>query len=224
MSFRLNMSAGEFFELIRPAVMIVSALVSTWVLASARKRFLLYQSIAWAAGTLLFPSIVFPLYLVAIMAWSHPRRSPVRWRFALPLLYATIVLSAIAAFVYRDNRSIDAHLARASRAKLADDKATTIREYQEALALEDNAHTHKLLAIELERSGYWGDAISEYRLAEKGGEPDDSISFRLGLLLEHLNQEGQARLEFQKFLLSETCQGLDMNCERARQKLADGNQ
>ena len=104
-------------------------------------------------------------------------------------------------------------------AKLVEDTNTAIREYQQALALEDDPHTHKLLAIELATAGYLSEAISEFRLAQQGGEPDDSIQYRLGLLLERLNQEGQARLEFQDFLLTTTCTQQDLRCEEARNRL-----
>jgi Flp pilus assembly protein TadD len=94
-----------------------------------------------------------------------------------------------------------------------------IREYNRALALENNPHTHKLLALELMQAGYLGDAISEFRLAEQGGEPDDSIHYYLGILLERIDQNGQARLEFEKLLLTQTCQTADPLCESARSRL-----
>ena len=90
MSFK-NISAGELFDLIMPVASVISALLSTWVLASARRRFRFYYAIALAIGTLLLPLIVFPIYLV-IMLWSKRSDSPPRWRYALPLLYFLIVL------------------------------------------------------------------------------------------------------------------------------------
>ena len=59
-----------------------------------------------------------------------------------------------------------AHLARATQAKLVEDSATAIREYRAALALEDNPHTRKLLAIELANAGFIAEAIVEFRVAE----------------------------------------------------------
>lgn len=212
------MSAGELFDLLMPAAFIVSGLVSTWVLASARKRFQLYCSLGLAVGTLFLPLIVFPFYLV-IMIWRKKTAPPERWRYLLPLLYATVVLSAIALFFYFDSRTVDAHLARAARAKLIEDTSGAIREYKAALALEDDPHTHKLLAIELSNEGSLTQAVSEFRLAQQGHEPDDLIYYRLGLLLERLNQGSQARLEFQNFLLTDTCLQLDKRCEVARQRL-----
>jgi hypothetical protein len=152
-----------------PAAFVVSALLSTWVLASARRRFQLPYALGLAIGTLFFPVIVFPIYLV-LMLWHKRSGPPPRWRFTLPLLYGTIAVSAIIAFYYLDNRTVDAHLARANRAKLREDTNTAIREYKAALALEDNPHTHKLLAIELVKAGRSEEAKVEFRLAEQGGE------------------------------------------------------
>ena len=179
------MSAGEMFDLIMPAAFVISALVSTWVLASARRRFHLYYAIALAIGTLLLPLIVFPIYLV-ILLWRKRGEPPQRWRYALPLLYAAIVLAGIVTFFYLDRRSVDAHLARATRAKLVEDSNSAIREYRQALALDDDPHTHKLLAIELANAGYVSEAISEFRIAQQGGEPDDSIPYRIRQLEERL--------------------------------------
>jgi hypothetical protein len=168
-SLKTNMSAGELFDLIMPAAYVASALLSTWVLASARKRFQLHFALAIALGTLFLPVVIFPLYLAAII-WRRPDKPWPRWRFALPLLYAAILLSAIGLFVYFDSRTVDAHLARAARAKLVDDHHTAIKEYRQALAVEDNPHTRKLLAIELANAGYTTEANEEFRLAEQGGE------------------------------------------------------
>ena len=159
------MSAGLLFDLIMPAAFAVSALVSTWVLASARKRFQLYHALALAVGTLFLPLIVFPIYLV-LMMWRPKLGPPKRWRYSLPLLYGALALFSIGAYFYFDSRSIDAHLARATQAKLVEDSTTAIREYRAALALEDDPHTRKLLAIELANAGYISEAALEFRLAE----------------------------------------------------------
>jgi hypothetical protein len=164
------MSAGELFDLLMPAAYVVSALLSTWVFASARKRFALHYAFAIALATLLLPLVVFPLYLAIIM-WRRTGTPPRRWRYSLPLLYAAVILSAIGLFVYFDGRTVDAHLARATRAKLVDDHHTAIKEYRQALALEDNPHTHKLLAIELANAGYTDEANTEFRLAKEEGAP-----------------------------------------------------
>jgi len=164
------MPAGELFDLIRPAVLLVSAVISACVLASARKRFPLYVAFAWAAGTLFFPLIVTPLYLAVLLFWRRPARAP-RWRWLLPLVYGVVVIATISFYFYLDHQSVDAHLARATQAKLVDDHATAIREYRQALAIENNPHTRKLLAIELAENGNSNDAIAEFRLAQQGGEP-----------------------------------------------------
>ncbi len=177
MSLRTNISAGQLFDLIMPVAFVLSALLSTWVLASARKRFKLHYAFGFAIGTLFLPLIVFPIYL-AIMMWRKAKGSPETWRYALPLLYATIVLSAIGVFYYLDSRSADAHLARATRARLVEDTNTAIREYQQALAVDDDPHTHKLLAIELANAGRLEEAISEFRIAERGGETCQSEDSR----------------------------------------------
>ena len=164
------------FDLIMPAAFALSALLSTWVLASARRRFELLYAFALAVGTLFLPVIVFPIYL-AIMLWRKKTGPPPKLRYTLPLVYAFVSLAAIGIFFYLDSRSVDAHLARATQAKLVDDTKTAIREYRQALAVEDDPHTHKLLAIELANAGNVEEAISEFRIAERGGEtclPEDS--------------------------------------------------
>ena len=217
------MSAGEFFELIRPVTFLVSALLSIWVLASARKRFPLYLAIIWAVGTLFLPLIVLPVYLCVILLW-RPRVHTPRRRLVLPLAYGVIAVAAILVYFYRDNQSVDAHLARATKAKLNANTAAVISEYRQALALEDNPHTHKLLANELAEARYWTDAISEFRLAEEGGEPDDLIHYRLGLLLERIDQPGQAKLEFQNFLITNTCTQPNEYCDDARERIRRANE
>jgi tetratricopeptide (TPR) repeat protein len=156
-----------------------------------------------------------------IMLWRKRSDPPQRWRYTLPLIYGAIVLAGIVTFFYLDRRSVDAHLARATRAKLVEDSNAAIREYRQALSLEDDPHTHKLLAIELEKAGYVSEAIWEFRLAQQRGEPDDSISYRLGLLLERVNLTKEARMEFMKFVASETCQEVDSRCDAARERLID---
>ena len=164
------MSAGEWFELISPAVFLLSALLSVWVLASARKRSPLHAALGWAIGTLLLPLIVVPVYL-ALMLLQRSEVRVVRRRLLIPLAYGVIVIGAIAFYFYRERQSVDAHLARAVQAKLVDDYATAIREYRRALAREENAHTRKLLAVELALAGQLKEAATEFQLAEQGGEP-----------------------------------------------------
>jgi hypothetical protein len=231
-NFKFDISAGEFFELIRPAVLVLSALASIWVLGSARRhRFLNYVAIGWALGTLFFPLITLPLYLIArlIRQQSEPPddgggsrktfSSPApRWRVAIPLAYATAVLTLVGFYIYRDHQSVDGHLARAAHAKVNGKRARTIDEYRAALELEDNPHTRKLLAIELADSGDWAAALFELRKAEQGGETDDLMPFHIATLLDSLNLPNQATLEYLRFLETRACtQPLpDERCAGAR--------
>lgn len=229
------MSAGELFELIRPAVLVGSALVSTLVLANARRHFPTFLALLWALGALFFPLITIPLYLVVLFVRKRHglnatnkdgsrrlrRAAASSWLITTPLAYATLVLTLIGLYLYSDHQSIDARLARATQAKLKGEIGRTISEYRGALFQENNAHTHKLLAIELADIGNWTEALLEFRLAEEGGEPDDSIPFRIGSLLDILNLEGQARLEYQRFLVTKACTDPvpDDRCVTARGKV-----
>lgn len=226
MVVRFNITAGEFFEVIRPAAIILSSLISTWLFLSARKRFSFYISLLWAVCTLLFPMIVVPLYWVALLVWKPARihSTKLRWKLAAPALYAVSVLTASSVYLYFENRNVDAHLFKAAQAKVRGDSPQAIREYQKALVLEDNPHTHKLLGIELANGGQTAEAIYELRLAENGEEPDPSISLRLGLLLESLNRQDEANLEYQRFLQSQSCMvtPIDPRCDDLRQKIHAG--
>lgn len=164
------MPAGELFELINPAVDVISILLSSWVLASARKRFSIYLAFACAVGTLFLPLVVLPIYLVVILFLRRQDVS-LRWRFTLPLTYSAILLVSLGFYLKHENATVDAHLARANQAKLVEDHATAIREYREVLTIENTPHTHKLLAIELVNAGRLDEAMVEFRLAQQGGEP-----------------------------------------------------
>jgi hypothetical protein len=216
-TLKFDISAGEFFELIRPTVLVLSALVSIWVLASARRhRFPTYLAIAWALGAFFFPLITLPLYLIARFSRhrsNEPAQPPVtfsssptpRGRVAIPLAYAAVVLSLVGIYLYRDHQSVDAHLARAIQAKVSGKTGEAIAEYRAALMLEDNPHTRKLLAMELADTGDWTGALFELRKAEEGGETDDLIAFYAASLLDSLNLPNQATLEYQRFLESRKC-------------------
>ena len=226
------MSAGELFDLIRPAVLIVSALVSTLVLAHARRHFPLFIAMPWALATLFFPLITLPLYLAVHfvrkrhsnkIASSRAHRAAPSWLVTTPFAYATVVLTLIGVYLYVDRQSVDAHLARAAQAKLKGEVGKSILEYRRALLDDDNPHTHKLLALELAESGNWTEALWEFRIAEDGGEPDDSIPFRIGTLLDILNLEGQARLEYERYLVTRACTDPvpDGRCVIARAKVEE---
>ncbi len=215
------MSAGELFDLIGPAVSVISAIASTWVIASARRRFKFYQALIIAVGSFFLPLIVVPLYLVALLLWKRPRMNSIKWRFAIPCAFLMVLLSTLAIQKFLDDRSVDAHLSRATLAKVNSNSVAAIREYREALKLEDSAHTRKLLAITLDEAGFVSDAITEFRLAEQGGEPDDSIHYRLALLFERSGKKSEAIVEFKKFMASKTCSQIEMLCETVRQKIED---
>jgi hypothetical protein len=235
-----QISAGEFFDLLRPAALIASALLSTWVLASARRWKFSFAAVgAWAIGTFLFPFIVLPVYLLvrasrkrsATPETSSPetsdqkeaaaKTSPAKFRFLPPTAYGLVLLSLTGISLYRDYHSLDAHLARATQARVMNQRARTIREYRAALQLEDDPHTHKLLGIELAESRDWPAALSEFRAAERGGEPDDSLPFRIALALEATGQLDEANSEFTTFLNSRACTESppDSRCATARERL-----
>lgn len=242
MNLHWRISAGEFFDLLRPAALIVSALLSTWVLASARRRgFRSLAAFAWALLTFFLPFVVLPLYLIfrisakrrAQSIKSESKRSEqtagsaapnVRFRFVAPVAYGVVLLSLIGLYWYRDHNSVDAHLARAAQAKVVGQRENAIREYRAALASEDNPHTHKLLGIVLADAGEWTDALSEFRAAQRGGEPDDSLSFRIGQALDGAGQPAEALLEYQSFLAGHSCTNAlaDKRCEIARTRIVAG--
>ncbi|HEX8097234.1 MAG TPA: hypothetical protein VF507_04330 [Pyrinomonadaceae bacterium] len=246
---RMAISAGQLFELLRPAAWAVSVLLSAWVLANARRRNLAAHRVAaLTLGTLLLPLVVFPLYL----AWhiitrargedsterdSGPTdekaedeeaaggrtRKATRWNW-LPFAYAALLLTLVTVYFYRDYRSVDAHLARANQARLLARREKTISEYRAALALADDAHTRALLGVELADAGRFEEALAEFRAAERGGEPDDALAFRTARALDALGRADEALPEYGKFLQSRLCNQPppDFRCESARARLQDG--
>jgi tetratricopeptide (TPR) repeat protein len=207
-----DISAGEFFELIRPAMLFVAALFSSWVFFDARRRrFGNVVALAWSLGTLLLTPVVFPLYLCVLLFkrrrdYEASEKDRVRFQVTIPLLYLLSLLAFLCLYLLQDSNSPDAHLARATQAKLAGKRELVLAEYRKALALEDDPHTHKLLANELAEAGYWREALAEFRLAERGGEPDDLITLRIANLLDMMGLMNQATLEYERFLSSPLCQ------------------
>jgi tetratricopeptide (TPR) repeat protein len=126
-------------------------------------------------------------------------------KLVLPLLYALALLSIGALYFYRDYHSFDAHLARAANARLLNERAAAIREYRAALRLSDDAHTRKLLAVQLAEDGQTEAALNELRAAERGGEPDALIPYRIAHALDALGRPAEADLEYQKFTRSSLC-------------------
>jgi hypothetical protein len=226
-------SAGEFFELLRPAASVLSVLISAFVLASARRIGVrLHWAFAWALGALILPFVVLPLYLVVrlfrnrqgnltsndTVAGKSPAAHHLRFRFLLPAAYAILLLSMAGVYFYRDYNTVDAHLARASQAKLRSGSTKVIREYQAALALEDNPHTHKLLGMELAETSQWPEALNEFQLAERGGEPDELLPFRIAQAAHTCGRQNEAAAEYQRFLASYACTQSPANekCDTAR--------
>jgi hypothetical protein len=262
LSGRLQISAGDVSEALRPAFYLLTVVASAWVLASARRHsgFRQYAVWAWAAATFIFPTIVLPLYLVARM---FTRRAGVslttpqaeegggageaiqdadesaarddaggpaettgptdgRSRPFVPLLYAGALLVAGAASFYQDYRSFDAHLARAARAKLNGRTERAIVEYRAALRAREDAHTRKLLGLELLGAGRAAEAVAELRAAEAGGEPDEALDFHVGSALEAAGRGEEAAGSYLKFLRSGLCARTPTgaSCEAARARVA----
>jgi hypothetical protein len=140
-----------------------------------------------------------------------PRLSPVIRaslcvkRHALPISYAFALLSAGAVYFYRDYHSFDAHLVRAADARLLNRRDAAIREYRAALRHADDAHTRKLLGIQLAEDGQLEAALAEFRAAERGGEPDELLPYGVASALDALGRATEAAGEYQKFLQGSLC-------------------
>jgi tetratricopeptide (TPR) repeat protein len=248
--FVWQISAGQLFESIRPIAFALAAFASTCVLFDARRRrFNSYAVISWTLGTLFFSLIFLPLYIIVCITQRQRGQSekeviaagdsdkavaslnkqiladalpqPLAFRWLLPILYALLLLSLGAHFFYRDARSVDAHLARANQARVMNERERTIREYRQALQLEDDAHTHNLLAIELAAATRYEEALSQFRAAEMKGEPDDELPFHIANTLDALNRSSEAALEYQKFLNTAHCAQSNPfpQCDAARTRM-----
>jgi hypothetical protein len=288
-----QISAGNLSELLRPAAYTLTLLLSTCVLADARRRgFKPYAVAAWTLLTFLFPLILLPLYLATRLYMRPPdaplstsdaeptedaarvtdlttateisgrtgaRREdisplagvaggdslagqsieeqsldskspggvarPVRhlkWRFALPLLYAAVIFTFGGLYFYADYRSAEARLARAEQAKLYGQYERAIIEYRAALVSRDDPHTRKLLGLELSRAGHWPEALTQLRAAERDGEPDARLPFYVATALDGLNNASEAARAYQQFLAGPLCSEPppDVNCAAARERLA----
>ena len=258
---KLQISVGDLSEALRPALFVLAALASAWVLHDARRRFDSYAAATVCALlALLLPAVVLPLYLVARM---YARRddpddsntapadgetderppststggdgdndadaelgvkAPALSRSGLAptLVYLTAVLLVGGLYFYRDYMSFDAHFARARRAKLYNQRGRTVREYRAALRLRDDAHTRKLLGVELSEAGRWEEALAELRAAERGGEPDESLAFREADALDKLHRREEAAGAYCRFLQTPPCARPDPAplCADARSRLA----
>jgi hypothetical protein len=126
-------------------------------------------------------------------------------RHAPTLIYTFALLFAGAIYFYRDYHSFDAHLERAAGARLRSRRHDAIREYRAALRIDDDAHTHKLLGVQLAEDGQTEAALAELRAAERGGEPDPLLTFRLASALDALGRAVEAAGEYQKFVQGDSC-------------------
>lgn len=154
---------------------------------------------------------------------SESRTAPLsRSRFALPLIYAVTALLLGAVYFYLDYTSFDARFARARQAELYNQRERAIREYRAALALRDDAHTRKLLGMELARAERWEEALAEFRAARMKGEPDDNLLFHEALALDKLNHPTEATETFRRFLQSQSCAPPTPNplCEDTQARLS----
>jgi tetratricopeptide (TPR) repeat protein len=238
---RWEISAGQFFELMLPVSFALCALLSTWVLASARRRrFNVAAVTLWTFGTFFFPLIVMPLYLIARSSSRRREKErsnedrndsenqanesgapPLALRRTLPLVYLLVLLSLGALYFYMDSQSVDAHLARANQARVQGQRERVIAEYRAALALEDDAHTHNLLGQELAAARRFDEALAEFRAAARMGEMDDELSLNTGIALDQLNHTDEAKLEYERFLNGPLCKEMphDARCTATLRRL-----
>lgn len=148
-------------------------------------------------------------------AWAALKRA------VLPLVYFVAVLLVGALYFYLDYASFDAHFTRARQAKLYNQRDRTVREFRAALRVREDAHTRKLLGMELAEAGRWEEALAEFRAASRGGEPDDRLVYREALALETLNRPAEAADAYQRFLQTQLCSRPDPDppCADARSRL-----
>jgi hypothetical protein len=235
--------------MLRPAVFFVAAIASTIVLAGIRKRgFRLQWTMLWTLGTLAAVPVVFPAYLIYCLTSAKAHlagsssgneltpgsvvtdpvpttqdRRTIGFRFLLPLVYLLVVCTAGSIYFYRDWHSVDSHLARANTARLMGKPEQTIAEYSQALAIEDNPHTHNMLGMELANLGRWQEALLEFQAADRGREPDPALPYYLGASLEVSGQFAEAETVFYKFLESPFCEALpiDSKCVDAKRRVTN---
>lgn len=155
------------------------------------------------------------------------RRAPrLSLRVALPLIYFASLLAAGGLYFYDDDRSFDAQFARVKRAKLNGRPERALRAYRAALAAREDAHTRKLLGLELLEAGRPDEALAEFRAAERQ-TTDEKLRFHQASALDALGRRDEASALFREFLRSESCAGMqpDELCDLARARArSDGEQ
>ncbi|HEX8176724.1 MAG TPA: hypothetical protein VF543_16655 [Pyrinomonadaceae bacterium] len=232
-----------------PVWFALSVLLSAWVLASARRRRFDAASVTlWAAGTLFFPLIILPLYLIVrsykLRREKELERSeagsgseenadedngdaalenapPLLLRRSLPLVYLSVMLGLGGLYFYMDWRSPDAYHMRANQARVREQREQVITEYRAALKLEDDAHTHNLLGKELKAAGRYEEALAELRTAEQMLETDEELPLNIAESLDRLKRLDEAKAEYQRFLNGPLCTAMphDRRCVFARGRL-----
>lgn len=251
LSSRWNISAGQTFELMLPLWFAVSALLSAWVLASARRRGFGPAAVTlWTMGTLFFPLVILPLYLIVrsyrLRREKEPEQivatggfednadmkndsealetapAPLILRRSLPLIYLSVMLGFGALYFYMDWRSPDAYHMRANQARVREQREQVIAEYRAALKLEDDAHTHNLLGKELQAAGRHAEALAELRTAERMGEADEELPLNMAQSLDELKRLDEAKTEYRRFLNGPLCEAMphDSRCVLGRGRLS----
>lgn len=219
-----TLSASVLAEWLRPALIISAVLLSALVLAhTLRRGAAVYVAGGWALATLLLPHVAVPLYLAALLYRRPVPRIPRRLaRWALPpFVYFVLLLAAVSVFYWRDYHTFDACLERAAAARLRGHHTDAVEEYEQALELQPDAHTRKLLALELMSARRYAEAIEQWRLLE-GTEADDGlINFYAARALDELKQAPEAQSRYETFLRSEVCtQALpDARCQLAVERM-----
>lgn len=209
-------SASLFSATLRPWLFIACALLSTAALYDTRRcGFAFYASALWTLAILFYPHIFFPLYLIARYRQrrnsDHRAHSATSSRRAIalnlliPLVYLSLVVSVFIFLFERDEHSFDACLERAVAAKVRDDHHAAIDNYRAALAVQTDAHTRKLLGLELFEVKNWAAALEQFRAAQDAGEPDAALDYYIATSLANLKRDTEAHPYFARFYRSALC-------------------
>jgi hypothetical protein len=150
-----------------------------------------------------------------------PERRRTRRGLIPPLAYAAALATCGAAYFWHDRRTFDAHFARAKRANLYGRRDETIREYRAALRLRDDAHTRKLLGLELLEAARHEEALAEFLAAEAAGDADEALPFHKARSLDALSRRAEAVEAYRAFAGGFLCADApeDRRCAAARARL-----
>jgi hypothetical protein len=154
---------------------------------------------------------------------SSQKRAPRRaLKVALPIFYFLFLLTLGGLLFRRDYASVEAHLARAAHARVRDQHERAAREYKAALQLEENPHTRKLLGVELMHTGRTPEALEEFKAAERAGDDDPQLPFRIAQALDLLKRRDEAVAYYRRFLEGESCtkEFADQRCLQAQARLS----